>query len=176
LPGFCRTTVLALLNLPGNHPSRRQASVSTASTLNTGRPQAFSRPVGRRSSPGAFQGLILDRVASISFAVTFSSIPNLGSHCSSRSGSCTSERSASRQRKNLPARALAFSWWVERSGHPGGPARAGSFGGSRGLKLLQRAHRSRLQSRSWWWVAFCSVVLQAFVFSLLIVAAKVRRL
>ena len=139
---------MALLNLPGNHPSRKQASVSTASTLNSGWLQAFSRPVGRWSSPGAFQGLILDRVASISFAVTFSSILNLGSHCSSRSGSCMSLRLASGFGKNFSAMELALAWWVARSGLSGGLVRVGSFGGSGGLKLLQRAHRSRVHSSS----------------------------
>jgi len=47
-----------------------------------------------------------------------------------------SKRSASKQGKNLPIRALTFSWCVERSGWPRGPVKAGSFRGSGGLKLL----------------------------------------
>jgi len=46
------------------------------------------------------------------------------------------ERLASGQGKNLPAKALAFLWCVERSGWPGGPVKASSFKGSKGLKLL----------------------------------------
>ena len=75
-------------------------------------------------------------MAAISFIVTFSSILNLGSHCSSRSGFYISLRLAAGLGKNLSARALALARWVERSGFPGGPVRVGSFGGSGGLKLL----------------------------------------
>jgi len=54
------------------------------------------------------------------------------------------ERLASGQGKNLPARALAFSWCVERSRWLGGLVKAGSFRGSGGLKLLQWAYCLRL--------------------------------
>ena len=85
---------------------------------------------------GAFQGLIFERVAAISPIVTFSFIPNLSSHYSSKSKSYISLRLATGFGKNFPARASALAWWVERLELLGSPIRVGSFRESRGLRLL----------------------------------------
>ena len=127
---------MALLNLLGNHPSWKHLVARAASTAFRGSLQAFRKPIGSRSSPGAFHGLAFDRAPPIASAETGSQTSNFGSQSSTKSGSWISPRLASGLGKNLPARALALLSWVERSRPSRGPARAGSFRGSGGLKLL----------------------------------------
>ena len=79
-----------------------------ASTLYKGFPQAFSKLIGRPSSPKAFYGAAFDKALAISFGPTVADRPKASSQALAIAGSSMLERSASGLGKNFLAKASAF--------------------------------------------------------------------
>jgi len=68
-PGFDSTTTVAFLKGVGKCPSARLAFPMAASASYRGRPNAFRKPMGSPSGPGAFQELLFCRVVKTSYKV-----------------------------------------------------------------------------------------------------------